>query len=84
MWTVLFQQTIRTTENRESFLAALAETANVTSACRTAGISRVAAYAWRDDDPSFAEDWNKAVKLGTAALEDEAIRRARDGVDKPV
>ena len=26
----------------------------------------------------------KAVKLGTAALEDEAIRLAREGVDKPV
>jgi hypothetical protein len=77
-------QTIRTAENREIFLSALAETANVTASCKRVGIRRMTVYQWRDDDKSFAEDWEKAVKLGTAALEDEAVRRAREGVDEPV
>lgn len=36
---------------------------------------------WRDDDPSFAEASDKAVRLGTAPLEDEAVRRVREGYE---
>jgi hypothetical protein len=45
------------------------KTVNVTESCRRVGIGRMTVYRWRDDDPSFAEGWDKAVKLGTAALE---------------
>jgi hypothetical protein len=47
-------------------------------------IGRVAAYEWRDTDPSFAAAWDKAKDQGIEALEDEAMRRAFDGVDKPI
>jgi hypothetical protein len=35
-------------------------------------------------DPDFAAAFDEAVKLGTAALEDEAKRRAFEGCDKPI
>lgn len=44
----------------------------------------MSAYNWRDNDPNFAADWDRAKELGLEALEDEATRRAFDGVDKAV
>lgn len=34
--------------------------------------------------PEFAEAWDAAKRIGVSALEDEAHRRAFEGVDKPV
>ena len=76
--------TIRTPENQKAFLEALADTCNVRSACQTAGIARNSAYLWRSDDPDFASKWKAALEIGADALEEEAIRRAREGVDEPV
>lgn len=56
----------------------------MTASVQTIGISRQTAYDWRAADPKFAEAWEVAVELGTDSLEDEAIRRARVGTDKPV
>ncbi|HXF65635.1 MAG TPA: hypothetical protein VNK67_02905 [Burkholderiales bacterium] len=71
-------------KDKAAFLEALAETANVTWACRAAGLPRRVAYEWREADRAFAKAWEEAVELGTDALEDEAIRRGHQGVDKPV
>ena len=71
-------------KDKAAFLDALAETANVTWACKVANIPRRTAYEWRDADSVFADGWEQAVELGTDALEDEAIRRGHAGVDKPV
>lgn len=65
-------------------MAALGETANATEACRIAGVSRDAVYAWRNEDSDFRAKWEAALELGTDALEDEAVRRAHAGTDKPV
>ena len=65
-------------------MSVLAETANVTESCKRVGIGRITVYQRRGDDPSFAEDWDRPVGLGTPALEDEAVRRAREGADEPV
>ena len=46
-----------------------------------AEIGRTAAYKWRDDDEAFAAEWEDAIEEGTDALEDEAIRRAKDKSD---
>jgi hypothetical protein len=73
-----------TPEKLTAFLAALAETCNVGRACKAVDISRVTAYEWRDKDPAFAEAWDKAKAIGVTALEDEAARRAHDGVATPV
>ena len=74
----------RTLKRRAVFLAALAETASVTRACEAAKFPRQCAYDWRRDDADFAAAWDEAVERGTDALEDEAVRRAKDGVAKPV
>jgi hypothetical protein len=71
-------------KEKRALLDALAETANVTWACKAAKIPRRTAYEWRDADPVFSKGWEEAVELGTDALEDEAIRRGHAGVDKPV
>ena len=39
---------------------------------------------WPENDEEFAQRWNDAVEAGIDRLEDEAIRRARDGVKRPV
>ena len=74
-------QTIRTPKNREAFLDALGEGLSIAAACRRAGISRVAAYAWRNDEEEFRAAWDEAVEEGTDLLEDAAIERARDASD---
>lgn len=73
-----------TPEKLTAFCAALAETCNVGKACAAVGIARQTAYEWRNEDPEFAERWDKAMKVGVSALEDEAHRRAFDGVPDPL
>lgn len=73
-----------TPEKLTAFCAALAETCNVGKACQAVGVSRYTAYKWRKDMPDFADAWDKAMKIGVSALEDEAHRRAFEGVDDPL
>jgi hypothetical protein len=73
-----------TTERLAAFCAALAETCNVGKACAAVGISRQTAYVWREERPEFAAAWDKALRVGVSALEDEAHRRAFEGTDEPV
>lgn len=77
-------RTIRAHKKRQAFLDALAETASVFAACRESGLARRTAYDWRAEDPDFAAAWDKALDIGTDALEDEATRRAFHGYDEPV
>src|SRR4051812_19763644 len=71
-------------QQQATFLETLSETANVKVAAAAAGVCRRTVYNWRNADTDFAAAWEEAAKLGTAALEDEAIRRASEGVDEPV
>ena len=48
------------------------------------GVSRQTVYAWRESDPAFATAWSIAEEHGTGLLEDEAIRRAMHGTNRPV
>ena len=73
-----------TPEKLTAFCAALAETCNVGRACAAVGISRYTAYQWRKTMPDFAEAWGDAMEAGLLALEDEAHRRAFEGVDDPL
>jgi hypothetical protein len=73
-----------TPEKLTAFCAALAETCNVGKACTAVGVSRYTAYKWRKDMPDFAEAWDDAMKAGLLALEDEAHRRAFEGVEDPL
>lgn len=74
----------RTPERATAFCAALAETCNVGKACKAISIGRTTAYEWREADPVFAAMWDKAMQVGVSALEDEAHRRAFDGVADPL
>jgi hypothetical protein len=76
--------TIRTPKRESSFLDGLRDGQSVTAACIDSGISRSTAYEWRDADEDFRKRWDEAVEEGTDRLEDEAQRRARDGVSEPV
>lgn len=69
---------------REVFLAALAETCSVSRSAKKAKVARSMVYEWREADPKFRAKWNKAIEMGVDALEDEAIRRAVQGVLKPI
>jgi hypothetical protein len=75
----------KVTEIKKSeFLEALSVTANASKAAAVSGISRMEWYRTRAEDAEFAKQWQEAVEKGTDALEDEAIRRAHEGTDKPV
>ena len=74
-----------TAENKKRFTEALVETGgNVTAAAKAINVRRETAYWHRNNDPLFALAWDDAVEAGTAALEQEAYRRAFGGTKKPV
>lgn len=72
-------RTVRTDRARKAFLTTLTSTCNVSAACRAAGMGRTAAYAWRDDDASFAADWMEAENEAADMLEQVAFERATSG-----
>ena len=74
-------RTIRTPRKRAIFLAALAEHGNIHTAVEMAAIGRTSVYEWRDDDPTFARDWDMALETYTDTLEAVADRRAKAGSD---
>jgi len=77
-------RTLRTTQKKAAFLDLLAETGNVSSAAKACNLPRRTLYCCRATDPAFAAAWDEALEIGLDALEDEAIRRAREGVVEPV
>lgn len=72
------------TEWKPLFLEYLSETANITRSARRAGVSRQAAYKEREKSETFRSAWDDAMEQAIDALEEEARRRAYEGVDKPV
>lgn len=74
----------KTLEKRQHFLEALAQTCSVLRACEIAEVSRAAVYKWRDADAEFAKQWELARARGADALEDEAVRRAYEGIEEPI
>lgn len=77
-------RTIRTPKTRAAFLEALKNTCNITKACELSNLGRTSAYEWRDDEPEFAAEWQKALDVAGDLLEEEAVRRAKEGTLKPV
>lgn len=65
-----------------AFLAALRETANVRSACERAKVDRRHAYRYRAADHDFATAWYHALDEAADLLEEEARRRAYEGVHR--
>lgn len=73
-----------TPEKLTAFCAVLAETCNVGKACKAVDISRYTAYRWRKEIDAFRDAWDEAMQAGVTALEDEAHRRAFEGIDEPI
>ena len=73
-----------TPKRRERFLEELSATCNVTHSAACVNVSRKQLYLLREQDAEFARAWDKAVELGVEALEDEARRRAYQGVEVPI
>ena len=73
-----------TKTRQEGFLKALSDTGSVTAAVAMAGTSRSRVYELRKADPAFAADWDEAEEIAADRLEDEARRRAVEGVPEPL
>lgn len=69
---------------KRAFLAAYAECGTVTRAAEIAGIERNTHYVWLKDDPDYAKACEAAYEQAAERLEQEARRRAVEGVEKPV
>ena len=64
---------------RDTFLAALAQTSNVASAARTAGIDVSTVYKARRSEPEFNRSWQVALAEGYDNLEMDLLHRLRIG-----
>lgn len=69
------------TDWRVKFIDALREKPIISVACKAANVSRSTAYRQREAAPEFAVEWDRALKVGLSALEDEAFSRAFSGSD---
>src|SRR5580765_2161346 len=67
-----------------AFLAALECGFHIRDACGEACVHPAVAYRKRGSDAAFKAAWNDARRMGTDALEAEAVRRAYHGALKPV
>jgi hypothetical protein len=74
----------RTAARLRVFLEVYQQTGRVNEAAPQAGISRMTHYTRLRSDPVYAGAFRKAEEIAAHELEDEAIRRARDGIRRPV
>lgn len=68
----------------DGFIDELRTGKSVTASALVAGISRNCVYVHRDKNPHFRKAWDDAIEQGSDALEDELLRRAKDGTLRPV
>jgi hypothetical protein len=70
------------TAKAAKFLGVLAETCNVSEACRRSGVAMTVAYRRRKMDASFRAAWNEAIGLAYHRLELALLDRAFNGTEK--
>jgi hypothetical protein len=66
------------------YLRAIALTGTLTAGCKAARVSPHTVYQWREHDEPFSIAEHEARNAFADALEQEAVRRAWHGVQKPV
>jgi len=66
-----------------AFLAAYRLTCSITKAAKAAGVRREAHYRLMERSPDYKVAFNEATVIAADALEDEALRRGREGLLKP-
>ena len=64
------------------FLSVLAETCNVSEACRRSGVPMTVAYRRRKMDAGFRAEWIDAIGIAYSRLEFALLKRAFDGSEK--
>jgi hypothetical protein len=69
-------------EKAASFLGVLADTCNVSEACRRSGVPMTVAYRRRKMDAAFRAGWNEAIGLAYHRLELVLLDRAFNGTEK--
>lgn len=75
----------KSADHWDEFLRTLVEYAgNCTRACELCKITREAVYWKRRNDKEFSKRYDEAMEQSTDALEDEAVRRAFEGVQEGV
>jgi len=75
----------RTREQKmDAVLENIEKSGNISASCRKAKVARKNIYEWEDTIPEFAKRLAKAKRIGADGLQDEANRRAFDGVLKPI
>ncbi|OHT19680.1 GTA baseplate fiber-binding domain-containing protein [Edaphosphingomonas haloaromaticamans] len=73
-----------TEAKRETFLAHLAVTANVSASARLVGMGEPGAYKLRRRDADFRAAWKAALEEGLEHLEQVALQRALGGTLTPI
>jgi hypothetical protein len=71
-------------DQKKAYLRAFSMTGTLTAGCRAARVSPNTVYAWREHDDEFVLLENQAKNAFADALEQEAVRRAWHGTQKPV
>lgn len=66
----------------EAFFSALEQTGVILKACEAAQVDRTTVWVRRKNDPEFKARFETSLKVGALLLETEAIRRARDGLQR--
>lgn len=67
---------------REAFLQHYEDTGRVNLACERAGIGKRTHYNWLERDPAYSKQFEKSRKIAVQLLEDEAHRRAVEGIER--
>ncbi len=73
-----------TAERQQKFFDLLSELGNISKACQMVPVTRTTVYKYRLENEEFAAKWKAAEILAGDALEDEAWRRAKDGIQRPL
>ena len=68
---------------QRAFLAAFREVGMVRLACEVAKVGHSSHYRWLKEDAEYRRAFDMAKMAAADRLEDEAARRALDGVEKP-
>jgi hypothetical protein len=71
-------------EKARRFLTVLADTCNVSEACRRSGVPMTVAYRRRKMDAAFRAEWAESIAIGYQRLEAVLLERAFNGTERVV
>jgi hypothetical protein len=72
------------TPKKAAFLAAYTHTCSITKAAEAAQMDRGTHYFWLASDPGYKARFEATKETAVETLEDEAVRRAYHGVERPM